>query len=194
MDAGRRKADMSNRIAVLARQAFAEKGFDGTSMQDVAQAAGMSVGNLYRYFPSKMSIIETLIGGYLDGIESELNAVALSPDPLASLNRALRRRLVERHAGDRMLSAEIAAAVARTPELAVGVAKKSEALTVQLARILESARNLPEALALTRAHAVSLVMHGAITAPPALGWDDQSVTDLAMWILDRVIQDNADEA
>ncbi len=29
---------------------FVEKGFDGASMQDLARAAGMSVGNFYRYF------------------------------------------------------------------------------------------------------------------------------------------------
>ena len=38
-------------ILALVRVAFAEKGFDGASMQDLARAAGMSVGNFYRYFP-----------------------------------------------------------------------------------------------------------------------------------------------
>ena len=35
-----------------AKRAFAEKGFDGASMQDIARAAGMRAGNFYRYFPS----------------------------------------------------------------------------------------------------------------------------------------------
>ena len=35
-------------IIVSVRTAFAEKGFDGASMQDLARAAGMSVGNFYR--------------------------------------------------------------------------------------------------------------------------------------------------
>jgi len=43
------------------RQAFLDKGFDGASMQDLARAAGMSVGNFYRYFSSKSAIIHSLI-------------------------------------------------------------------------------------------------------------------------------------
>ena len=43
------------------RSIFAEKGFDGASMQELARAAGMSVGNFYRYFPSKSAIVEALI-------------------------------------------------------------------------------------------------------------------------------------
>ena len=39
------------------RRAFSEKGFDGASMQDLARACGMSVGNFYRYFPSKAAIV-----------------------------------------------------------------------------------------------------------------------------------------
>lgn len=38
------------------RDTFAEKGFDGASMQDLARAAGMSVGNFYRYFPSNLTL------------------------------------------------------------------------------------------------------------------------------------------
>ena len=43
--------DRSTGILEAARRAFAEKGFDGASMQDIARAAGMSAGNFYRYFP-----------------------------------------------------------------------------------------------------------------------------------------------
>ena len=42
------------------RHTFAEKGFDGASMQDLARAAGMSVGNFYRYFPSKAAMVEAI--------------------------------------------------------------------------------------------------------------------------------------
>ena len=48
----------STEILASVRQTFVEKGFDGASMQDLARAAGMSVGNFYRYFPSKAAIIQ----------------------------------------------------------------------------------------------------------------------------------------
>lgn len=31
-------------------------------MQDLARAAGMSVGNFYRYFPSKAAIVQAMCG------------------------------------------------------------------------------------------------------------------------------------
>jgi AcrR family transcriptional regulator len=38
-------------------------------MQDLARAAGMSVGNFYRYFPSKAAIVQAMCG-YGHGRES----------------------------------------------------------------------------------------------------------------------------
>ena len=43
------------------RTTFAAKGFDGASMQELARAAGMSVGNFYRYFPSKAAMVEAIM-------------------------------------------------------------------------------------------------------------------------------------
>lgn len=45
-------------IVAAATACFLEKGFHKTSVQDIAQRAGLSMGLLYRYFPSKDAIIE----------------------------------------------------------------------------------------------------------------------------------------
>lgn len=66
-----RSADILNRI----RSAFAEKGFDGASMQDLARAAGMSVGNFYRYFPSKDAIIAAMAAYDMAEMEADFAAV-----------------------------------------------------------------------------------------------------------------------
>src|SRR5271157_6320081 len=61
LPAARRTADeRRERILEAAKQAFAAHGFHAATMQDVAQAAGMSAGNLYRTFPSKEAIVEGL--------------------------------------------------------------------------------------------------------------------------------------
>lgn len=39
---------------------MSERGFDATTLRDVSEEAGVSVGLLYRYFPSKRSIIMNL--------------------------------------------------------------------------------------------------------------------------------------
>ncbi len=44
------------RVMAAASDAFARLGFHGTGMRDIARAAGVSIGALYHYFPSKEQI------------------------------------------------------------------------------------------------------------------------------------------
>src|SRR5690349_23010234 len=53
-------SDRRTRILDAAERCFARAGFHRTTMQDVAAEAGMSPGNLYRYFPSKDAIVAGL--------------------------------------------------------------------------------------------------------------------------------------
>ena len=71
------------------RTTFAEKGFDGASMQELARAAGMSVGNFYRYFPSKAAMVEAMIRRDIADVEVKFAEVLGAPDPLAALRHAL---------------------------------------------------------------------------------------------------------
>ncbi len=48
------------RIMAAARKCFVQSGFRGASMHDICREADMSPGALYRYFPSKESIIEAI--------------------------------------------------------------------------------------------------------------------------------------
>ncbi len=61
------------RIVVAAMSCFARLGFHGASMQDICAEAGMSAGNLYRYFRSKEAIIAAIAE-----IERERNNKALA--------------------------------------------------------------------------------------------------------------------
>ncbi|NYF56818.1 TetR/AcrR family transcriptional regulator [Micromonospora purpureochromogenes] len=79
-------------ILAAARRCFLRDGFHNTSMQDVIAEAGLSVGAVYRYFPSKndliTSIAQSVIGG-ADAVFAEL-AAAEPPLPLVeALDRAL---------------------------------------------------------------------------------------------------------
>ncbi|GAA4474933.1 TetR/AcrR family transcriptional regulator [Rhodococcus olei] len=48
-------------ILDAARQAFASKGYDGTSIRDIAEAAGVSLSALYYYYPSKYEALYALV-------------------------------------------------------------------------------------------------------------------------------------
>jgi AcrR family transcriptional regulator len=49
------------RILSAAEVCFTRSGFAQTSMDDIANGAGMRAGNLYRYFPSKSALITHLV-------------------------------------------------------------------------------------------------------------------------------------
>jgi mycofactocin system transcriptional regulator len=53
---GRRPATNQDRIAAVALDLFAARGFDEVSVDDVAAAAGIARRTLFRYYPSKNAI------------------------------------------------------------------------------------------------------------------------------------------
>src|SRR5262245_27001565 len=64
------QSDRRAEILAAAQRCFVRSGFHGASMQDICAEAGMSPGNLYRYFPSK----EALIAGIAERDRAEVGA------------------------------------------------------------------------------------------------------------------------
>ncbi|HEX2980136.1 MAG TPA: TetR/AcrR family transcriptional regulator [Anaerolineaceae bacterium] len=59
------RAESREKILITARRLFAEKGYDGCNVSDIAREAGMSQGNIYWYFPSKKEIfLAVLMDGF----------------------------------------------------------------------------------------------------------------------------------
>jgi AcrR family transcriptional regulator len=52
------------RILAAAAKLFTRQGFHGTSTRDIAAEAGVSLGNIYNYFPTKESIFVSLLATY----------------------------------------------------------------------------------------------------------------------------------
>ena len=53
-------ADKRERVLEAALTLFAEKGFDGTAVPEIARAAGVGAGTIYRYFESKDVLVNAL--------------------------------------------------------------------------------------------------------------------------------------
>ncbi|MCX7289222.1 MAG: TetR/AcrR family transcriptional regulator [Rhodobacterales bacterium] len=121
--------ERSLEILFSIRKAFADKGFDGASMQDLARAAGMSVGNFYRYFPSKGAIVEAMVGYDLTEIERDFGEIQSSADPMAGLRAKIIQRMTEDCGGDSRLWAEITAVSMRKPEV-LAVSQQMESTVV----------------------------------------------------------------
>lgn len=140
-------------ILDLARDAFVDKGFEATSMRDLARAAGMSVGNFYRYFPSKAALVEALIARDMAEMEENFRGIAAAPDPLAAVKASLRWKLSEECTDNHPLWAEICAAAARKPEIAALVAAMEDGIAANIARVLGHVTGLPPEEADVRLHA-----------------------------------------
>lgn len=52
--------EMRTRLYETAIRLIAARGYEATTLRDVARAAGVSVGLLYKYFPSKRAVVLTL--------------------------------------------------------------------------------------------------------------------------------------
>jgi AcrR family transcriptional regulator len=73
----RARRAVKREIAETAERLFAERGYDATTIDDVAAAVGMSSRTLFRYFPTK----EDLVVGKLDrGIDQLLTALRARPE------------------------------------------------------------------------------------------------------------------
>jgi AcrR family transcriptional regulator len=70
-------------ILVKAEELFAQKGYEGSTVRDIAQAAGVNLAMISYYFGSKEKLIETLfaerMGSIRLRIESVVNNDAISP-------------------------------------------------------------------------------------------------------------------
>jgi AcrR family transcriptional regulator len=63
-------------ILAAARTCFLSRGLHNTSMQDLIQEAGLSVGAVYRYFKSKNEIIAAIAATVAGGLQRHIEAVA----------------------------------------------------------------------------------------------------------------------
>lgn len=63
-------------ILAAALACFAELGYEGTRIRHIAQRAGVSEGALYRHFPSKEAVAQTLFTQYLQMYVRQMQQIA----------------------------------------------------------------------------------------------------------------------
>lgn len=81
------------RILVEAEALFAESGFDGVSINEVALAAGICKANVFHHFATKQELYERVLTQACDAFGRSLDALELKEQGLA----ARLRRLVDWH-------------------------------------------------------------------------------------------------
>ena len=185
----------STEILASVRQAFAEKGFDGASMQDLARSAGISVGSFYRYFPSKAAIVEALIAHDLAEMERDFADILHSPRPMQALRSKLRRIIPEHQSNkDGQLWAEITAAALRKPEIGAAACRMEQEIVGYMARVFaaETGLAVEEAHRRYASHATFIVMLVKSAACISNTTNDLAdLNDLIFRTIDRTLDDIA---
>jgi AcrR family transcriptional regulator len=182
-------------ILASARVAFAEKGFDGASMQDLAKSVGMSVGNFYRYFPSKAALVEAIVMVDLADMDRDFKTIITSDDPMLHLRSTIRQRISDEGNcnDDGRLWAEITAAALRKPEIGAVTERMELGIVGYLCSVFAQVTGLTNARAETRyaAHARLIVMlvkaTGMESSHPGRGHDE------LMMLVHRIIDRTLDE-
>src|SRR3954463_5386003 len=72
-------------ILAAAREAFAEAGRD-VQMPDVARAAGVGVGTLYRHFPAKEDLVRALVQDKVQTVIATLREALTREDPWEAID------------------------------------------------------------------------------------------------------------
>lgn len=145
-------------------------GYDRASTNRVALAAGVSVGSLYQYFPSKEALVAALVERHVEQMTSLVTGklAEVSTAPLDVAVRTMIDSMFAAHAVDPRLHKVLIEQVPRIGKLerVVGVEREVEVLVAIFlaARKDEIRRSQLEAAAFVVCNVVEAVTHAAVLA------------------------------
>ena len=174
-----RSARTHSRLQQQALDLFAEHGFEATTVERIAHAAGVSEMTFFRHFPTKDAVV--LEDPFDPQIAAAVAAQPGSLGPVARACRGLRQSIGELALPDQHLVRQRVRIVAQTPSLAGGVWANTTATQEVLTGVLAEHAARPDARV-----AAAAVM-GALTAA-LLDWgsrdDEQPLPAVLLRALD----------
>jgi AcrR family transcriptional regulator len=145
------------RLVAAALDLFEERGYENTTVIDIAERAGLTKSTFFRHFPDKREVLfggDTMAGLLADGI-AEAPATAAPLDAVAHALDALGRKTFT--PDRREFSARRRAVLAANPGLREREALKGLGLTAAMAGALER-RGVPDPASRVAAQLGALVM------------------------------------
>ena len=170
-----------DRILKAAEKTFIQHGFHAASMAEIAQAADMSPGLIYRYYPGKNDIILAIIHKELEESRAVIHNLYSAADlPQAMYDTYKQWRDADPRVMNAALFAEMSAEATRSPVLAAAMHASDEVLREELVKwlsapVVSGGRGLSRDIACSRAIMLQSFMEGlAIRAlrEPDLSQDD----------------------
>ncbi len=72
-------------LLAAAASVIATRGYDATTMTEIAAEAGASIGSLYQFFPTKVLVAEALHLALLEALSARIDALAVATPPGSTL-------------------------------------------------------------------------------------------------------------
>jgi AcrR family transcriptional regulator len=113
-----RQGERKDEILNAAQRCFARSGFHQTSMHEICAEAGMSAGNLYRYFPSKEALIAGIAERDRAEVAQDFAKADLSQGLFAVLEGMAHHHFTIRPIEQVRLCTEVMSEARRNPEIA----------------------------------------------------------------------------
>jgi AcrR family transcriptional regulator len=83
----REEDERTAHLRAVARAEFGRRGYESTTMRDIAAAAGLSTGTVYRSFQSKEDLLKSIMGAYSENVKATWAAVLqAASSPLEKLD------------------------------------------------------------------------------------------------------------
>jgi AcrR family transcriptional regulator len=83
----KRSRERVEHILNTAERLFAEQGYDNTTTNAIAEAAGVPVGSLYQFFPNREALRDALVARYLAQMAQNKDAASLLHLPVSGVIR-----------------------------------------------------------------------------------------------------------
>jgi len=122
-----------------------QSGFHGASMADIAKAAGLSVGQIYRYFENKEAIIAAIVAQDLAEMRDKFDELESQPGSLSDAIVDLMPEAIDKCFDPRRaaLALEVVAEAARNPKVAA-IVRAADVQERELARTMMERDRKPE--------------------------------------------------
>lgn len=156
---GRWEPDAAGRLRGAAIELFAERGYEGTTVAEIAERAGVTARTFFRHYADKREVLFAGSGRLFEHIARAARAAPPSSSPIEVVGTAL-DAAADVLGGDRRYSRLRQQVIAANPELRERELVKLAAMAETLARVLHE-RGVPEPDAALAAEAGSAAMRVA---------------------------------
>ncbi|MGB7904177.1 MAG: TetR/AcrR family transcriptional regulator [Steroidobacteraceae bacterium] len=182
------------RILCAAQKCFIEHGFHAASMANIAAAAQMSAGLMYRYFENKSAIVKAIVERQLQDGRAQIEQLHTSADLVASILQTYRLWLTrDPSVMNPALYLEMSAEATRDPQIAAALQESDERIYEALQAWMARGRDdrglgLPPDVASRRTHLLMQVWNGlAVSAVRRPNQDPAAMRDVIEQFVNRLV-------